>query len=97
MNDDKDTPEYKRGEHSALVIAIGLAIAWGSKREFDVHEPHSPADRLEEIRASARSALLRDLPKGLTPRQTALTTAGFDSTFAAITGVVRGVTGTSGE
>lgn len=97
MTDDKDTPEYRQGTHEALVIAIGLAIAWGSEKEQDVNEPHSPADRLEKIRASARLALLRELPESRTPRQTALMTAGFDSTFVAIAEVVRGITAPSDD
>ncbi|MNX85124.1 hypothetical protein D3C86_1169500 [compost metagenome] len=92
MADDQNTPEYMGGQQSALVIAIGLAIAWGSKKGREADEPNSPADRLEQIRTSARSALLQELPQSLTPRQIALTTAGFESTFANISRVVRGLT-----
>lgn len=89
MNDDRDTPEYKEGEHSALVIGVAMAIARGQRESTG---SGSSADRLEEFRESTRSMLLQAMPEGFTPRQIALTTAGFDSCFGQIARVVRAIT-----
>lgn len=97
MTNDKSTPEFKEGQHSALIIAIGIALAWGTRPGRETDEANSPADRLEEIRTSARSALLQEMPQGFTPRQIALTTAGFNSTFVDIARVVRAITDTPDE